>query len=362
MNILQTVSKLDANDSADDVIQTTKFFTLNAHKAVVVSGKSARVKEIDEVGARHYILHLRPNILVMPFVVFKLAQIIIKENVHIVHARDASSSLAALFASRFTGRPFIATIYEHRKRSLFEKSQFWAKRVICFSESDACNLIKRGFLSRNKARVIPPFINAEKADPAPEEKNDGNFCIGATVPLFSPEARQNFVKAISILSRTIHKLKVFITDSSPRCEKDVVEKLKLLIKRHSLTNVITFLTNSEVMPIMELDLFVQFNMDKNPSARRLLQAQASGIPIVTTRADWINDYVEDRKTAIVCQSDTAQEVASEINNLYKNSELQNQMTSAAKTRLSEKFKPKNIMESTLTLYEEALSGANRDHE
>ena len=359
MNILQTVLKLDANDSADDVIQTTRFFTLNAHKAVVVSCKSVRVKEIDEIGARHYTLHLRPNIFLMPFVIFKLAQIIVRENIHIVHARDAASSLAALFASRFTGRPFVATVYEHREKSLFEKSQFWAKRVICFSESDACNLVKRGFLSRNRVRVMPPFINAERADPTPRAKNNESFCIGAAVPLFSPEEMQNFVKAVSILSRTINKLKVFIADSSPRREKDAVEKIKLLIKRHSLASVVTLLPQSdETIPMAGLNLFVQVNVDKNPSARRLLQAQAQGIPIVTTYADWINEYVEDKKTAVVCRSNTAQEMASEISNLYKNSELQNQMTSAAKTRLNEKFKPKNIMESTLSLYEEALSGTN----
>lgn len=359
MNILQTVTKLDANDSADDTIQTTRFFTLNGHKAVVVSEKSARTKEIDEVGARYYALSLRPNIFLMPLAIFKLSQIIIRENIDIVHARDASSSFAALFASRFTERPFITTVYEYHKKSLFEKSQFWAKRVICFDESDARNLVKRGFLSESKARVIPPFINSNVTNPAPLARKDGSFVIGAAVPLFSTEARQNFIRAISILSRTINKLKVFITDSSPRREKDAAQKLKLLIKRHSLINIVTHLPQGEdIMPMTGLDLFVQINADKNPSAKRLLLAQASGIPIVTTCADWISDYAEDKKTALVCQSPAAQEIASRINDLYKNKELQSQITSAAKTHLKENFKAENIMKSTLALYEDALSGVN----
>ena len=62
MNILQIVSKLDGSENARDTIVSTRFLTLNGHKAIVASEKSALVKEIDEVGARHYAMFLKPGI------------------------------------------------------------------------------------------------------------------------------------------------------------------------------------------------------------------------------------------------------------------------------------------------------------
>ncbi|MEE9500048.1 MAG: glycosyltransferase family 9 protein [Candidatus Omnitrophota bacterium] len=342
MNILQTVSRLDRSDEAEDVIASTRFLTLNGHKVVVCSEKSERVREIDEVGARHYPVPFKPNIFLIPASIFKLSKVILKENIQIVHARDSVSSFIAFFASRFTERVFITTVYRFHKKTVFERTQFWAKHVICFSEDRARYFVTKGFITQNKICVIPPFVSVGTGRPSP---TGDYFTIGAALPLLSPEAAQNFIRIISILSRAIHKIKVFIIEGTPRYGKDYVERLNLLIKRHSLNNIVTFLSqgHDDARLLSGLDLFMQVKCDEGNLERRLLQAQAHGVPIITTDVNRINDY---------------KKLASIVLDLYKNKNLRGRMADEGIKFVNEKCNIKKIMKSTVNLYENALSSRN----
>ena len=340
MNILQIVSKLDTSDNARDSVASTRFLTLNGHKVVVASEGGKPIKEIDNVGARHYVIPLRPNIFLIPLSVFKLSQIIRKENIHIVHARDAFSSVVGFFASRLRDTAFVATVYEPYVKGLFTKAQFWAKCVICFSESEAHYLIKKGLVLQKKLYVIPPFIKeASKAS-----HGGGHFAIGAALPLSFSEVMQNFIKSISILSRTIHRIKVFVIDKSPHREKDTQENLKLLIKRHSLNNIVIPLAKADEEKILsELDLFVQIKENEAASARILLQAQARGIPALTS--------ISSRDVGI-------QGLASRIRELYRNEKLREEIANEGKNSARKNFNIKKIMKSTVDVYENAISTTN----
>lgn len=359
MNILQIISKLDSSDPAQDAISSTRAFTLKGHKVIVVSPKSPLVKEIDEVGARYRAISITSNIFLIPMAIFRLSQIISKENIQIVHARDGISSFVAFFASRLTDTILVTTAYRHSVKSLFDRSQFWAKRVICFSESEARRLTKNNLVPHNKLRVVEPFIDGDKIACLRLDNPRGYFVIGAVIPLFSHESVQNFIRTVSILSRTIHKIKVFVADSSFMHGKDHVEKLKLLIRRHSLSDVVTFLSDPEDMKLMfGVDLSVQINVDENISARPLLQAQACGIPVVATRADWVKDYLEDNRTAITCQAGNPRDLATTILDLYRDEKRREEIKNAAKDFVKEKFNIKKVTQSTLNLYEDTLSSMN----
>ena len=71
MNILQVISRLDTCDGAEEVMSSTRFLVLNGYKVVVASEKNALVKKIDEVGARHYNLSLKPNIFLILSSIFR---------------------------------------------------------------------------------------------------------------------------------------------------------------------------------------------------------------------------------------------------------------------------------------------------
>jgi len=365
MNILQVISKLDTSDAAEDVIASTRFLALNGHKAVVASQKSASVRKIDEVGARHYALGITPNIFLMPMAIFKLSRLIQKEDIRIVHARCPASSVVSFFASRLTERTFIATAYGRYGSGFAVRPQFWAKRVICFCESAARRLMKEGFLRRDKIRVIPPFVFYEDRflpDTLPDNETCPHrkyFTVGANLLLSSDEATEDFIKAVSIMSRTIHRIRVFLLDSAPASGRRELEKFRLLVRRYSLGSIVTLMPREKLPKFLSgLDLLMQLNADANTSPKLLLQAWSRGIPVLTTRAEWIKDYARDNEKAFLTSRGAPGEVAKAVIGLYKDEKLKKDTVSEAEKLLKQQYSIKNVMESTLGLYEEAVSSVS----
>ncbi|MBN1354234.1 MAG: glycosyltransferase [Candidatus Omnitrophica bacterium] len=395
MNILQIVSRLDKSDRADDVVKATRFLTLNGHKSVVISPGSPRVREIDEVGARHYRVPLNTNIFLLPFLVFRITQIAASENIQVIHARDPISSFAAFlalgFLNRLAAKPalekivLITAIYgSFNKKGFLYRSQFWAKRVICLSRAEAQDLMESRNLSPQKIRVIPPCI-VEKdiasdrlprtgsllpaADAGrrqagdthalrdadgktlPREGND--FYIYVALPLSSPQAAQNFIKIISLLTRNISRLKVLAIDCSPFSERESMEKFKILVKRHSLSGTISVTPGPDIQfSDRKPDVFVQIEGDSGASLRRILLMQANGVAVVTTD----KGYATDDKTSVLCCKDSnPQAIAGGIQTLYKDKKLRERITEEARNFVTERFSVKKVMNATIGLYEEALS-------
>ena len=336
MNILQVISKLDKSYAAQDVIVSTRFFTLNGHKACVASCKSVEINKIDELGARHYAVSLRPNIFLIPAAVFKLAQIIKSQNIDVVHTRSANASGAAFFAARITGKPYVATIYEGEKRSFLKKAEFWAKYIICSSESRAERLMKAAPGTKKKICIIPALVlPGEKYT---EETSNKAFTVEVSLPFSSAASSQSFVRAAAILSRSLHRLKIVLINNDMVSKKDSYEKLKILIRRHMLEGIISFLPEKENIRICPKPyLFLQFQKDADVALRSASVAAVSGIPAIT-----IND-----------EHANPQELAGSILDLYKNEAKRKDMALLARNSVKEKFNTKRIMEETLAIYKKA---------
>jgi len=367
MNILYVVTKLDKSERANEVIRSARYLTLNGHKAVVASEKSKRVRKIDEVGARHYPLSLKANIFLIFADIFRLSNIIVKENIRVVHAVDGLSAFVAFFASRMKERTFVSTIYEHKRRGLFDAAELWAKRIIVASESETCFFSKDHVFLQEKICLIPPSVSLngypQTRETTPGGKAsppNGEFVIGAIVPLSSQEAMTDFVRSISILVRSTNKVRVLVKGTSSVPLKGAEEKFKLIVKRHLSGNFLTVLPQNEEDKniLCKADLFVQVNLDKEIFARPLLEAAAMGIPVVVTDADWIKDYVEYNRTALVSPGKSPQDLASRMLEIYRNKELRKELVAGARNYVREAFDIKKIMAATLRLYEEATEGLN----
>jgi len=359
MNILQVISDLNDSDAARDTIASTRFLTLNGHKAIVVSPKSPAVNEIDEVGARHYNVAISTGILAIPSSIMRLIHIISKENINIVHAKDEISAFIAFFATRFTGKKFVSTLYRPYIRGFFNKALLWARRIVCFNEYEARRLIRKYGVPHDRIMIVSPFIDINKAV-SPEEryKADDHFIIGVLLPPDSFESAQNLIKAVSIASRTAYKIKVIIATDRD-ADKDYLHKINLLIKRHSLDNIVRIEPMGNIRLTKDLKVLVQIN-DKNGniSFKALLEAQAAGIPLITTYLDGIDNYVKDSVTGIVSVSDAPQEVADKMLLLYKDGDLRDRISLAAKNFAVRNFNIREAMKRMLELYEDVLASTN----
>jgi len=359
MNILQVITNLDKNGASEDTMSSTRFLTLNGHKAIVLSQKSAFVKKIDELGARYFPVSLRPNLFLIPHAIFKIFKIAMKENVNVIHARDGISSFCAFFASRLTGKPFVSTVYSDSLKGLFTRAQFWAKRIIFPDYLRARYFIEKGVVRQNKVFVIPPSVEpATKYTPKSEKLKD-HYVIVAELPLSIHEDIGNFIKAITILYRTVYKLKVYMIEKHAKHEKNNREAVKLLIKRHVLTNVIEFFPEEEdIKSFMRPDLFIQIQNKKVDSTRPLFYYQSMGVPVFTTSCEQLKNYKDSKDTTVEVDIKNVSEISSKMIELYKNISLREKIVKNALNFIKNNFNTRKIMDSTLKTYKDAASSTN----
>ena len=357
MNIMQLTSNLDSPERGRDIIDSTRFLTLNGHKIVVVSLPAVAIKEIDEVGARHYALPLRPNIFMIPFIVPKLVGIISQENIQIIHSRCAFSALVSFLAARFSGKPFVHTIYSIKESGIFRRAEYWAKKVMCFDEISARQLVKDGFISEKRIKIIPPFISEktlENRRAAPEKTSSHvKMIIKAVLPASVPDVDQKFIRAISILSRSVNGMKVFIINETGVWENDAKEKIDILIKRHLLTGVIEFVRRDNYTADFKEDFFVQINQRDSFFPRFFLDAASRGVPVFMNRSELPGDCAGCYEGAVVFDLDNPRELSDKMVSLRKDVKRSLNLVDGAMNFVKKEFGIKKIMNSTLKLYEEA---------
>lgn len=109
--------------------------------------------------------------------------------------------------------------------------------------------------------------------------------------------------------------------------------------------------------LLEMHLMVQLsktakNGDTDDLPVVLLEAQATGLPVVTTKHVGIPDGVEDGKTGFLVDEGDYMAAAEKICSVIEHPELLEQMSCRARTFMEEKFDIVEIDKKLITLYEE----------
>jgi glycosyltransferase involved in cell wall biosynthesis len=98
------------------------------------------------------------------------------------------------------------------------------------------------------------------------------------------------------------------------------------------------------------DIFVSASMQEGMS-NAMLEAMASGLPIITTRCEGVDELITDN--GIVVEDTDAAALAEAINNLAENKQRYNAMCAAARHR-AETFGWDRVAEGYMKLYHRVL--------
>ena len=102
------------------------------------------------------------------------------------------------------------------------------------------------------------------------------------------------------------------------------------------------------------DVFVLLSVWEEAFAFSLLEAMASGCPIVATRIGAIPEFVVDGVTGILVPPRNAEAAADAIMKLLNDKQLRLEMGLAARKRMEENFSLERWVNKTIELYEKAL--------
>lgn len=247
------------------------------------------------------------------------------------------------------------------KRVIFNQfAQYFTDAIVGVCEfTKDVSLGRYEKFSRNRIKVINNGINPEEfllgIDVNLKKKSLGlnpeEKIIGVVGRLCEVKNHRLLIRAFAEVRKYINNAKLLIVgDGGLRNE------LENFSKELTLGDDILFLgERSDIPELMGIfDLFA-LSSDLEASNLAVLEAMASGLPVVATNVGGNPELVVDGETGILVQRGDDKKFASAVIRILQNPELKKQMGFSGRQRVIERFTFNRMMEEYIALYESLLS-------
>ena len=302
----------------------------------------------------------------------KVYKIIRKGKPNLIHAVTIKPILVMGVIARLTSTPFIGSI--SGLGPVFIVDNFLAKlrllivlrilrlvfqrkdaSVICQNYHDRDVLVTHGLCPIEKIILINGSgVDLENYSPAKKRANSEKYILMSSRMLFDKGIKE-YCLAAEIVRRhlsdqIIFKLSGPIDSSSPTS-----------ISKYELNNLVNkygveYLGNRKDMPelLASAIMFVLPSYYPEGLPKVLLEAAASGIPIITTDHPGCRDAIQDRETGLLVNVKDHEAVASGIIELLTNHSLKKHMCERARLLAETSFDDKSVVDDHYSLYSRLL--------
>jgi lipopolysaccharide heptosyltransferase II len=357
LKILQILPELNVGGVERGTVDLAKELVRLGHKAVVVSNGGDLVPDIEAAGVIHYQLPVHhKSVINIIRMIPKLAEIIRKEEIDVVHARSRMPAWVAFFACRKTKTAFVTTCHGYYKKHPFSFVMGWAKRVIVPSNVIARHMIEDFKVPHDRIRFIPRSVDLDKFKYLSPDKRAGKtFNVGIIGRLTPIKGHLYFIKAMAKVARIHPKVKIWIVGDAPSSKDAYKEQMRILVKRTGLEECTDFLGTQKDVPgiLAHLNCLVLATTTQEAFGRVIVEAQACGVPVVATAVGGVIDIIENGHTGLIVPPADPQAMAEAIIKIINDKELALRLAQDAYKKVQEKYSVKLMVEKTIAVYKEA---------
>ena len=362
MNILQILPRLDVGGVETGTIDLAKELIKKGHKVIVVSGGGELVKNLIEMNVTHIELPVHKK---SPFTIMSsikaLESIIKDERIDIVHSRSRVPNIIAFFAARHTGVKFITTAHGYYSNHFISRVTGWARFVIVASSVIGRHMIEDFQVPYERVRFIPRGVDLDKFKfNMPSASSKSEYKIGVIGRVTPIKGHGFFLQAIARVVRIFPMVKVLIVGDAPKDKPGYMEKLKALAKQLQIEKSVEFLGAQYDIPkiMADLDLLVLPSVGKEAFGRVIIEAGASGVPVIATRVGGAIEIIEDGHTGILVRPGDILELVNSIIRVLKDRELSKGLATEARRKIEREYSLEKMTESTIKVYDEAYRKKN----
>jgi lipopolysaccharide heptosyltransferase II len=360
MNILQIVPQLNVGGVETGTVDLAKYFIKAGHRSIVVSSGGDLVKELEAAGVVHYTLPVANKAFwVMVRASIRLAEIIKKERVDIVHARSRVPAWVGFMAVRRAPAVLITTAHGHYTRHIFSHIMGAGKFTIVPSTVIGKHMMEVFGVQRENIRLIPRSVDLDryhlKSPPSPQKRDFVIAVIGRVTPI---KGQIYFLKALARIIRSVPYVKGWVIGGVSPGKDGYMEELEVWTRRLGLSSYVSFLGNRRDLPqLMEqIDCVVMPSLVPEAFGRVIVEAQASGVPVVATRVGGVVEIIDDGVNGLLVEPQDHQGLAEAILKVLGDPALASILSRNARQKVEEKFTLQKMAEDTLKVYAEALQG------
>jgi len=363
VNILFLTTHLNTGGISIYIKTLAREFRQRGHRIFIVSSGGDMEDEIARIGVEHFIFNIRTKSEISPKIYLalkKLNRLIKEKNIEIIHAQTRVTQVMGTLAAKMTGRVFLSTCHGYFKPRLVRRIfPCWGKTVIAISEPVVQHLTKDFKINKQRIALISNGLDIRDfpiIDDNTRQQRHREFDLNDS-PVIGIIARLSEVKGHSILIKAMN----LIIQKFPKAvlliigQGNMENSLKQMVGELNLQNNVRFLPivnqTSAVLGLM--DIFVMPSLQEGLGLA-VMEAQASGLPVVASRVGGLPSLIEDGKTGLLVRPNDSQELAVAIVKLLKDPAKAKALGLSARKFIEKEFSSIKMAEDTLRVYQHLL--------
>jgi L-malate glycosyltransferase len=369
MNILHVCSAREIGGGERHLVDLVRSLAERDHAVyVALIPDSPLISELSFLPEKHLLeLPLRNSLDLSSAI--RLARFARNQTVEIIHAHIARDYPLAAFASLCSGNtPYVLTRHVlFPLKSVHRRILGRVSRVIAVSQAVSGALQKQGIFDTSAIVTIPNGIDTKRFAKTAADKNSpscpGNvtaqLLVGMIGHLAPIKGQEEFIRASAIIAvqRTDVDFVIAGEDKS-RTGKNraAIESLIAQLDLAKRVHLIGWLDDVRDF-LGTLDLFVSPSRSE-PFGLVILEAMASGVPVVASMSEGAREIIEDGITGRLVPLEDAEALAKAIAELLADESERKRLSLTALQMVDQRFSLERMVDATEQLYLEVVHKKN----
>ena len=340
-----------------------------------VASEGGRMEyNLERIKVKHFTLPLKTkNIFKMYLNSLRLARIIKKYGITIVHARSRAPAWSAYWAAKRCGVHFVTTFHGTYGlgpwgiKKFYNKIMTYGERVIAISNHIKQHILKNYKTDESKIRLIHRCVNMENfnvettsAERMIKYLEDNN--IPEDKPIVTLIGRLTNWKGQKLLIEALHLIDnedffcVIIGDDQGR--KKYSSELRKMIANYNMTDRFLFIRNVKDIPaaMMVSDVVLSTSIEPEAFGRIAIEGQAMGRVVVASNIGGSVETVIDGVTGRLYESTSAKAMAEAIEwALHLSTDEREKIGAAGIKNVKEHFTKQIMCDKTIEVYKELIN-------
>ena len=362
MNILILANHFNAGGISSYILNLAGGLALRGHKVYVASGGGEWLDRLKECNIEHIYAPLRTKSIISPKIFFAypvLQKAVRDKKIEIIHAQTRVTAVLACWLARKHSLPFITTAHGFYRRRIGKRIfPCWGDMVIAISEQVREHLINDFGVSGKKIRLVHNGIDAAHyLSPVTPCQIRDRFGLGDG-PVVGIIARLSEVKGHKYLIEAMAEVVKKIPDVQLLSVGDGRIKKGLEKLAHNLD----ISKNVHFIPAVSdtREAFCVINIFVMPSLQEglglsIMEAMASGVPVVASCVGGITSLVRDNETGILVKPKDPCGLAKAIMDLLNDRQKAQYLASNARGLILKDFSQDTMAEETEKVYRECVN-------
>jgi len=224
--------------------------------------------------------------------------------------------------------------------------RIWGNASALYACSEGLRQRAQKFMPEAKMYVVPNGVELDRFKPASNKQKIEDLKLLTVGRLSVSKRIELLISAMELIRKQFPNATLKMAGGG-----GLENQLRKLVKDKDMENCITMLgiVPAEEMPKLycESDIFISASLQEGMS-NAMLEAMASGIPIVTTCCEGVQELIADN--GIVVEKADAKSIADAVMNLAKDEQAYNTMRVAARKQ-AENFSWQRVAEEYLKHYQ-----------